>query len=314
MMRRPPPCVLTPPASAPARPLPFPLAGALVTLLLLTLPVVRAAETFSQSKAVVALKPDKDPDAMIGERRAAAAFLASALGKPVDVIVPLSGAVINEGLANGTIDLAFVSATDLVNARRNRSGSLLLAVEIAGKTTYESYWVSLREKPYQSVADLRGRPVAFASRTSTSGFVVPLHDLHQRGLVSDRGRPEEFFGTGNVFFGTGYVSAIERVLRGEAEAAAVSYYVLDEDKHLTPEQRQRLKKVCSQGPVPTHVLAVSHRVSEPDREALKRALLRFNEPAGTALRDRLFVSRLVEVDEEAHVASLDAALRLARGE
>ncbi len=277
-------------------------------------PAARGAESFSKARAIVALKPDKDPDAMLSERRSSAAFLADALGKPVDVIVPLSGAVIAEGLANGTIDVAFVSATDLVHARRNGTGGLLLAVEIGGKTTYESYWVSLREKPYRSVEDLKGRPVAFASRTSTSGFVVPLHDLHQRGLVSARGRPEEFFGAGNVFFGTGYVSAIERVLRGEAEAAAVSYYVLDEDKHLTLEQRQRLRKVCAQGPVPTHVLAVSHRVSGPDRQALKRALLRFNEPAGTALRDRLFVSRLVEVEEEAHIASLDAALRLARGD
>lgn len=273
-----------------------------------------AAESFSKARAIVALKPDKDPEAMLEERRSSAALLSAALGKPVEVLVPLSGAVINEGLANGTLDVAFVSATDLVNVRRSGAGSLLLAVEIGGKTTYESYWVSLREKSYQSVEDLKGRPIAFASRTSTSGFVVPLYDLHQRGLVSARGRPEEFFGAGNVFYGTGYVSAIERVLRGEAEAAAVSYYVLDEDKHLTSEQRRRLRKVCSQGPVPTHVLAVSHRVSESDRQILKRALLRFNEPAGTALRDRLFVSRLVEVDEEAHLASLDAALRLVRGE
>jgi phosphonate transport system substrate-binding protein len=155
---------------------------------------------------VIALKPDKDPDAMLAERQNLAKVLAAELGQPVKVIVPLSGAVIVEGLANGTIDVAYVSATDMLNARRSGAGSLLLAGEIDGKTWYRSYWVALKDKSYQSVQELRGLPIAFSSRTSTSGYVIPLYDLHKKGLISDRGSAEEFFGTGQVWFGSGYVS------------------------------------------------------------------------------------------------------------
>jgi phosphonate transport system substrate-binding protein len=259
---------------------------------------------------VVALKPDKDPDAMLAERQSLAAMLTAELNQPVQVIVPLSGAVIVEGLANGTIDVAYLSATDMLNARRSGAASLLLAGEIAGRTWYRSYWVALKEKPYNSVRDLRGHPIAFSSRTSTSGYVIPLYDLHQKGLISDQGSAEDFFGRDHVWFGSGYVSAIERVLRGEAEAAAVSYYVLDQDKHLTPEQRAQLKKVAEQGPVPTHVLAVGRRVSTADRDRLRQGLLALNQPAHDALRERAFVSRLVEVDEAEHLRPLEAALAL----
>lgn len=264
----------------------------------------------ASDQIVVALKPDKDPEKMLSERKVLADFLSKQLGRPVEVIVPLSSAVIIEGLANGTIDLGYLSATDLLNARKAKAASLLLAGEIDGKTSYTSYWVTLKEKPYKSIEDLKGRPVAFASRTSTSGFLLPMRDLNQRGLLPPDGDPEGFFGKGNVQFGTGYVSAIERVFSGEAEAAAVSYYVLDKDKHLTAEQRDKLRVLQSQGPVPTHVIAVAAALPPDQQVALKKALLALNEPEHTTLRDHLFTSKLVETDEAAHVAPVEEALQV----
>lgn len=286
------------------------VAGRCLTLLLASLCLASGSAQNAGAPLVVALKPDKDPDAMLAERQSLAAMLTAQLNQPVQVIVPLSGAVIVEGLANGTIDVAYLSATDMLNARRSGAATLLLAGEIEGRTWYRSYWVALKDKPYRSVRDLRGRPIAFSSRTSTSGYVIPLYDLHQQGLISDKGAAEEFFGKDNIWFGSGYVSAIERVLRGEAEAAAVSYYVLDQDKHLTLEQRAQLRKIAEQGPVPTHVLAVGRRVSSSDRDRLQQALLALNQPEHDALRDRAFVSRLVKVDEAEHLRSLEEALAL----
>ena len=261
----------------------------------------------SLPKLVVALKPDKNPDTMQQERKTLSEFLSAKLGKPVEVIVPLTSAVILEGMANGTVDLGYLSATDMINARRKNIADILLAGEIDGNNWYRSYWVSLKEKPYDGVDDLRGKPIAFSGKTSTSGFLIPLWDMKQKGLL-DKPDAESFFGKGNVWFGTGYVSAIERVLNGEAEAAAVSYYVLDKDKHLTAEQRARLKKVAEQGPVPTHVIAVRSSISASDREAIRKAIDSMNEPANATLRDNVFTSKLVPVDPEKHLAPLRDAL------
>ncbi len=264
-------------------------------------------------KFVVALKPDKNPEVLRAEKGELSAFLSAKLGRPVEIVIPLSATVILEGFANGTIDLGYLSATDLVNARSRGVADLLLAGEFAdGRTAYDSYWVVKKEAGYGSIEDLRGKPVAFASRTSTSGFVVPLFDLQKRGLLGADADPAGFFGAGNVFFGVGYVSAIERLLAGEAEAAAVSYYVLDQDKHLTLEQRAKLRVLQKQGPVPSHVLAARVSLAPADAEALRAALLGLNEAEHVALRDKVFTTKLVPADGAAHVASLAEALALAR--
>jgi len=195
----------------------------------------------------------------------------------------------------------------MVVAQKRNAGQILLAGEIDGLNSYRSYWLALKEKPYNKVEDLKGKPVAFASKTSTSGYLIPLYDLKQKGLLKEP-NPEAFFGKGNLFYGTGYVSAVERVLNGEAEAAAVSYYVLDKDKHLTVEQRAKLKKVAEQGPVPTHIIAIRSSIAAADRETLRNALKTMNEKENVDLRDKVFTSKLVEVDPEEHLRALREAL------
>jgi len=248
---------------------------------------------------------------MFSERTALAEALGSAIGRPVKVIIPLSSAVIVEGLSNGSIDLGYMSATDMVNARKTNAANVLLVGEIDGARRYESLWIALADKPYKSIADLRDKPIAFASRTSTSGYLIPLLDLKNAGLISTK--PEDLFGQGNVWYGTGYMSAVERVLAGEAEAAAVSDYVFEKDKHLTPEQKARLRVVDTQGPVPTHVLAISKRLSPGARQQLLKAVQDFSEKNPT-LRDAVFTSRLVECDADSHLLPVVNALDFVQGQ
>ncbi len=266
-----------------------------------------AVASLAAERVVIALKPDKNPEQMLQERKTLSDFLSQKLAKPVEVIVPLSSSVIIEGFANGTVDLGYLSATDMVVAQKRNAGQILLAGEIDGRNSYQSYWLALKEKPYSKVEDLKGKPVAFASKTSTSGYLIPIYDLKEQGLLKEP-NPEAFFGAGNLFYGTGYVSAVERVLNGQAEAAAVSYYVLDKDKHLTVAQRAKLKKVAEQGPVPTHVIAIRSSISAADRETLRKALETMNEKENVELRDKVFTSKLVEVDPEEHLQAIRKAL------
>jgi phosphonate transport system substrate-binding protein len=256
------------------------------------------------TKVVVALKPDKNPEAMAGERKELAAALGARLGLAVEVIVPMSGAVLMEGLANGSVDLGWLASSDVAKLPAPRPVGVLLAARLKGETSYRSVWLTLKERTYASPADLRGKPVAFASKTSTSGCIVPLNDLVQKGLVTVAEGPEAFFGKGNCWYGTGYVSAVERVLAGEAEAAAVSDYVYEGSKHLNPGQKARLRVLASQGPVPTHVLGVRTSLAAGERDRLRAAVLALDP----ALRDRVFGGELAQVDETAHLAPIAAAL------
>lgn len=275
---------------------------------LLPLLILATALGAADPALVLALKPDKDPEAMMAERGELTRLLGAALGRQVEVIVPTSAAVIATGIGNGTIDAAHVASTDFAkespDPTKAAPARIALAVQIKGQTSYQSVWLTQAGRPYASIADLAGKPVAFASRTSTSGCIVPLFDLQTRGLIKAGGGPADVFGAGNVFYGTGYVSAVERVLAGTAEAAAVSDYVIEGDKHLSAEQKAKLKVLQRQGPVPTHVLAVRTALPAAQSAALAAAL----KALDPNLRDRVFGGPLVEVDEQAHLAPIRAAL------
>jgi phosphonate transport system substrate-binding protein len=271
---------------------------------LLAVAATASAADLGLTKVIIALKPDKNPEAMSAERTALTTALGTALGVPVEAIIPTSAAVLNEGMANGTIDLGWLSATDVAKLPAPRPVAVLLVAQLKGRTTYDSVWLARADRPYTSIADLKDKPVAFASKTSTSGGTVPLNDLVEKGLVDPAAGPEGYFGRGNVWFGTGYVSAVERVLSGDSEAAAVSDYVFLGDKHLTPEQKSQLKVIATQGPVPTHVLAVRSALTAAQRASLAGAMGTLD----AGLRDKIFGGPLVAVDEAQHLAPIAKAL------
>ena len=288
----------------------FSVSTALWFLLMIALfPAPGPGVELSLDRLTIAVKPDKNPDRMLSEKAKLEEYLQRALEIPVEIIVPLSSAVITTGFGNGTIDLGYLSSTGAVTAIKEGVADVLLAGEIRGKPHYMSYWIALKGKPYSAIEDLRGKPVAFSSRTSTSGFLIPTWDLYRKNLVTLEDGPEGFFGGGNVHYGIGYVSAVEKVLNEEVEAAAVSYYVLDEDRHLDEAQRSRLRMFAQQGPVPSHIIAARRSLKPSDREEIKRALIELNRTS-PKLRDKVFNSKLVEVDPREHLRITREALRL----
>ena len=126
----------------------------------------------------------------------------------------------------------------------------------------------LKDKKYQDIDQLKGQPVAFASRSSTSGYLIPVWDLFNRGLVGPQTSLTDFFSL--TIYGTGYVSAVEKVLNGEVEAAAVSDYVFTGDnKYLNDSQKSRLRIVQKQGPVPSQSICASQPSPTPTVSSLK---------------------------------------------
>lgn len=281
----------------------------LVAISIETFATEKATKTIQLKELVVALKPDKNPDTMLSERKEFETQLSKLLNIPVKVIIPTSSAVIIEGLANGSIDIGYLSSVDMVNAEKNKAGQILLVGELNGKTHYESIWLVKSDSKLTKLSELKNKSIAFSSRTSTSGYLIPYWDLVQKKLISPKQRPEVFFGEGNVWYGSGYVTAVQKVLDGTAEAAAVSDYVFFEDKHLNIEQKKNLKILTRQGPVPSHVLAIRSSLSQEQFQKLQIEFLNLckNE---TILAEKIFSSKLVKVESNKHLQTTKEALEL----
>jgi len=262
----------------------------------------------SLKKVIVALKANKQPASMLVEKQELEAYLSDKLSRPVEVIIPTDSSIIVESFRNGTLDLGYLSSTDAARNLGQQTASVLLVHLKNGLPHYQSIWLSKKDRKYQSVADLSGKAVAFASRSSTSGYLIPTWDMMKKGLVGPEKSLTDFFSL--TLYGTGYVSAVEKVLSGEVEAAAVSDYVFKgNNKYLDDAQKAKLRIVQEQGPVPAHTLCVRSTISETDRKILQSALLAMNEE-NPELRDRIFNGALVVVDQDEHLKVTREALSL----
>ena len=260
----------------------------------------------SLKKVIIALKANKQPASMLVEKQDLESYLSTKLDRPVEVIIPSDSSVVVESFRNGTLDLGYLSSTDAARNLSQETADILLVHLKNGKPHYKSIWLTKKEKTYQSIDELKGKPVAFASRSSTSGFLIPTWDMMKRGLLGNETSLTDFFSL--TLYGTGYVSAVEKVLSGEVEAAAVSDYVYRGDnKYLDDTQKERLRVFQEQGPVPAHTLCVRSTISEKDRKIIKEALLQMNED-NAELRDRIFNGKLISVVADEHLKVTREAL------
>ena len=253
----------------------------------------------SLQKLVIALKANKNPEKMLSEKEALEKHLSAKLNRAVEVLIPSDSSVVVESFRNGTLDLGYLSSTDAARNLDQNTASILLIHLKNGKPNYQSVWLGLKEKSYQSISELAGKPVAFASRSSTSGYLIPVWDLAKKGHIGPNRSLTDFFS--EVLYGTGYVSAVEKVLSGEVEVAAVSDYVFNGDnKYLSDKQKSRLRIVQQQGPVPSHTLCIRSSISREDAAIIEAALLDMNRES-PALRDQVFNGELVKVEPNEHL-------------
>jgi phosphonate transport system substrate-binding protein len=247
---------------------------------------------------------------------AIAKFLSTELKIPVVAIVADDAAAV-EALKAERAEVAFLSSRPALKANQLAGAKLYLAEVRSGYSgghTYRSVLVvrnnsNLQQKSNakETLGQLKGKRISFTSPTSGSGFIFPVSELVNQELVPDRDRLEGFFS--EVSYGGNYSAALQAVLRGQADVAAVSEYAL-KPPYLTEEEGKQLRVLHEISGVPAHGVAIDDRVPEAIRNQIIAALERLNEPANNALLTELYNSnKLIKVDHDAHLAPVKEALQ-----
>jgi phosphonate transport system substrate-binding protein len=252
----------------------------------------------------------KDADAV-------AAFLSQTLGKPVEAIVSDETAAV-EALRANKVDVAFLSSRPAIKAKQLANAELYLAevrANYSGGHTYKSVFVVPSDSPLKSgtnkatLEQLKGKRMAFTSPTSGSGFIFPVGTLVNNGLVPNRDRLNGFFG--QVTYGGDYSKALQAVLRGQADVAAVSEYALA-DPYITAAEGKKLRVLYATAGVPAHGVAIDDDVSLVDRNKLIEAMLQLNQAKNNKLLQNLYNStKLLKVDHENHLQPMKQAMKKA---
>ena len=139
---------------------------------------------------------------------------------------------------------------------------------------------------------LKGKTIAFTDPISSSGYLYPADVFRDAGLFDSR--PEDFFR--RVYFAGGDEQAIRAVHNGFVDAAGISEFSYN---LLRAEERDEIVSIAESEPLPSHCVVVRKGLPEPQREALKQALLALNESDPNGLLKLLYgVDGYVEVSHE----------------
>jgi phosphonate transport system substrate-binding protein len=271
-------------------------------------PLARAEDP---KEIVFIFQKQKDPTKIKSDADKLAGRLSTEVGIPVKAIVPSDYSASVEALVSKKADFAYVSSLPFLLARRDGKATLLVAEvrnDAAGKarTDYDSIFVVQADSDLKTVEDLfkktKDLRMAFTSPTSTSGYIMPYYRFVKEGLLQKRQDPKTIFQS--VAFGGGYTQALEQVLAGRADVAAVSDYVMEgpkTDTYLKPEQRQKLRVLGRTSGVPTHLVAARDGLSAELKSKMKDALLKIATDEPELLADVYGASAFKEVDEKEHV-------------
>ena len=154
------------------------------------LPLLLVAALFSSAAgAEDAVRVGMIPDAgatqvSIDEKAPLRDYLAKAVGKPVELIIPTNYNATVEALGNGSLDFAYLGGLTYVKAHARYGVDPL--VQRDADREFHALFITGTDSPVHSLADLKGKRFAFGDINSTSGHLMPYAVMREAGIDANK--------------------------------------------------------------------------------------------------------------------------------
>jgi phosphonate transport system substrate-binding protein len=158
-----------------------------------------------------------------------------------------------KSLAAGETDIALMGPWGYVLANHEAGAQAISTILYEGKPEYFAIMVTHPQSGIRSIEDLKGRSFAFGDKGSTSGYLIPLHELQKRGID-----PEKYFS--RVLY-TKHQAIETQVARRELDAGADYNRNRDAmiDQGLIKAEESRI--FWTSAPLPNDAVAVSSQLA-----------------------------------------------------
>jgi len=231
----------------------------------------------------LAFIPQENPDKLLGDIRAITTWLSDQMGVEVSGFVTFDHAAAVEALRNGDADISFMGALPFVLAEAEIGAVPLLSEVYRGTPSYSGRVFVRRDSGIKTLADLKGRDIAFADPISESGYLYPLDLFVQEGLIASPDQADQFFG--HKFFAGGYQQAMQAMATGLVDAAGASQYA---DLLLTPQQQSEVTWIAESEQIPSHVVIARKGLDTMVQARFVEVMLSLNGAENQHLRAYLY--------------------------
>lgn len=243
--------------------------AALALTFLALLSAAAAAETPARLR--IGLLPGESALTVIRVNEPLRAYLEHRLGMPVDLVVGTDYAATGEALRFGRIDVAYLGPVSYVLGRDQAAIEPFAKSMHSHGATFTAVVITASDSHIATLADLRGKEVAFGDVASTSGHWAPRLMLYRAGLIADDDYEMRFLGA--------HDAVAFAVARGTVDAGGVSRPILE---RLITEGRiegNALRIIAESSPIPEYAWTFRPGLDPGLRQRIRDAFLAIEDPA-----------------------------------
>ena len=247
-----------------------------------------ARETVPEKNLLkVAVAAILSPQGNVQSYRPLLDLLGDRMGRTVQLVQRRTYQEINDLLARGVVDLAFICTGAYLEGQRQEIMSLLVVPQINGKTTYKALLIVPAGSDYHSLEDLRGKSFAFTDPMSNTGYLCPVNELSKRGE-----QPETFFSSS--IFTHSHERSIAAVMEGVVSCASVDNLIYENARQRDSEIRKKTRVIWESGEFGMPPVVVPRQINPELKEKLLAFFLALHEdPSGKAALEKLAIDRFL---------------------
>ena len=236
-------------------------------------------------------------------------YLSEKTGRPVELVQRRTYMEVNDLVKRGEVDVAFVCTSAYIAGQNDFGMRLLVAPQVNGKITYQSYLIVPIDSSAQDIADLKGKVFAFTDPISLTGRVYPTYLVEQLGSTTDT-----FFS--RTFFTYSHDEAIYAVANLLADGASVDSLVYEFAISRDPSLAQKTRIIHKSPAFGIPPVVIGPDVRPQVAAELTTLLLEMsNDPAGQAALKVIDIDRFVLIEDSSYdsIRDLLGAMALFEG-
>lgn len=257
----------------------------------------------SQQKLLIGLIPEMNIFKQKQRFRLLGDYLSKKTGIPVEFTILSRYGNIIESFTSEKMDGAFFgSFTGALAIQKLGVVPLARPVNLDNTSTYQGYLFVRKDSGIRSVADMKGKKMAFVEKATTAGYVFPRAWLRESGITNI----DSYFG--EHFFTGSHDAAVLAVLNKKADIGAAKHSIYDRVRKDDPRVDRELMIIARSPWVPSNGLCVRKNLDPGLQKKLKEALLALeSDPAGKAVLEKFGAIRFIETAEQDYQPVYDLA-------
>ncbi len=266
----------------------------MVLLLCLILSTQTRGANAEEKELLIGLIPEQNIFKQIERYKPLAGYLSEKTGITVRLtILSRYGDIIDRFVQRGLDGAFFGDLTGALAIEKLDIEPLVRPVNLDGSTYSYGYIIVRNDSGIKTVADMKGKVLAFVDRATVTGYLFPLSYFRSHGVKNLKDFFSEYYFTGS------HDSSVYAVLDGRADIGCIKNTIYNNLVSRDPTIKSELRIIAKSPLMPESTLCLRKDLPEDMKKMIKEVLLTMDRnEEGRRILAKLQARRFIEASVE----------------